>query len=126
MENKSDECKGIRSSVEKMVTKYSEQSSFFLNPDDVVVKNIIFGLVRNRVKYGYAFCPCRDVKEIPEDDARNICPCRTHKEEIAHHGTCECGLFVSKTYYKSKKRISCKIARAPYLFKSSIRHIDIK
>ena len=103
MGNESNDCRRIRASVEKMIAKYAERSSFFLNPDNVVVRNIISGLVRNRMKYGYAYCPCRNVKEIPEEDARNICPCRTHKEEIARQGTCECGLFVSKVYYESRK-----------------------
>ena len=103
MEAESDYCRRVRASVEKMVTKYAERSSFFLNPDDVVVKNIISGLVRNRVKYGYAYCPCREVKGIPEEDVRNICPCQTHKEEITRQGTCECGLFVSKAYFETGK-----------------------
>jgi len=108
METESGDGRLVRASVEKMVTKYAERSSFFLNPDDVVVKNIILGLVRNRVKYGYAYCPCREVKGIPEEDARNICPCPTHKEEIARQGTCECGLFVSKAFYESRKEKSLK------------------
>jgi len=102
MKNESDE-RRVRAIIERMITKYAERSPFFLNPDDEVVKNIISGLVRNRVKYGYAYCPCREVKGIPEEDARNICPCRTHKEEIARQGTCECGLFVSKVYFEAKK-----------------------
>jgi len=93
-----------RASVARMVAKYAEQSPFFLNPDKVVVKNIITGLVRNKIKYGYAYCPCREVEGIPEKDRDNICPCRTHKEEIARQGTCECGLFVSEAYINSGKR----------------------
>ena len=108
MENESNDCRRIRASVKKMITKYAERSSFVLNPDDIVVKNIISGLVRNRVKYGYAYCPCREVKGIPEEDARNICPCRTHKEEIARQGICECGLFVSKAYFEAKRGVSGK------------------
>ncbi len=94
----------VQASVERMIAKYAEQSPFFLNPDKVVVKNIITGLVRNKIKYGYTYCPCREVKGIPEKDRDNICPCRTHKEEIAHQGTCECGLFVSKAYYNARKK----------------------
>jgi ferredoxin-thioredoxin reductase catalytic subunit len=88
-----------------MVTRYAETAPFFLNPDEVVVENVISGLVINKMKYGYAYCPCREVKGIPEEDANNICPCRTHWEEIACRGTCECGLFVSKTYLKTRKKM---------------------
>jgi len=98
-----DEMK-IRSSVERMVTKYAERSPFYLNPDRVVVKNVIAGLARNRMKYGYAYCPCKEVSGIPEKDRNNICPCRTHKEEIAYQGTCECGLFVSEAYFNVEKK----------------------
>ena len=94
----------VRASIEKMVTKYAERSLYSLNPDEVVVENIVAGLVRNKMKYGYAYCPCREVKGIPREDRKNICPCRTHKEEIARQGTCECALFVSEDYLQMKKK----------------------
>jgi len=94
----------IRTSVMRMVNRYAKRSPIFLNPDKVVVKNIIEGLVRNKIKYGYAYCPCREIKSIPEGDRDNICPCRNHKEDIAHRGTCECGLFVSETYVEEKRK----------------------
>lgn len=56
----------IRTSVMRMVNRYAKRSPIFLNPDKVVVKNIIEGLVRNKIKYGYAYCPCREIKSIPE------------------------------------------------------------
>lgn len=93
----------VRTSVERMVTRYAELSPFFLNPDEVVVENIIAGLVRNKIEYGYTYCPCREVKGIPEKDGDNICPCKSHKEEIARQGTCECGLFVSHAFLDAKK-----------------------
>lgn len=94
----------IQASVARMVSKYAERNPFFLNPDKVIVKNVIAGLVRNKIKYGHAYCPCRQVKGISEQDRNNICPCQTHKEEIASQGTCECGLFVSESYFKAKRR----------------------
>jgi len=93
----------VRASVMRMVTRYVERGPFFLNPDKVVVENIIAGLLRNKMKYGYAYCPCRGVEGIPERDRKNICPCRTHREEIARQGTCECGLFVSKAFLEARQ-----------------------
>jgi len=93
----------VRDSIVRMVTRYVERSPYFLNPDRIVVENIITGLVRNKIKYGYAYCPCREVEGIPEKNRDNICPCRSHKEEIVRHGTCECGLFVSKAFPKAKQ-----------------------
>jgi len=93
----------LRASIVRMITKYAERSPYFLNPDKVVVENIIAGLVRNKLRYGYAYCPCREVKGTPEDK-KNICPCRSHREDIALHGACECGLFVNKSFLEARKK----------------------
>ncbi len=87
-----------------MVREYAQRSPYFLNPDKVVVENIIAGLARNKIKHGYAYCPCREVKAIPKLDMDNICPCKTHREEIANQGTCECGLFVNEAYFNAKRK----------------------
>ena len=87
----------------RMVTRYAERSPYFLNPDRVVVENVIAGLVRNKIKYGYAYCPCREVEGILEKDRDNICPCQSHREEIARHGACECGLFVSEAFLNARR-----------------------
>jgi len=92
-----------RTTVSEMIKKYVDQSPFFINPDKIVADNIISGLVINKIRYGYAYCPCREVSGISENDRQNICPCRTHKMEIEHQGTCECGLFVSEDYIKKIK-----------------------
>lgn len=105
MQTKGRDERKVQISVARMIAKYAERSPFFLNPDEVAAKNIIAGLVRNKIKYGYAYCPCRDVKGVPEKDRNNICPCRTHKEEIARQGTCECGLFVSEAYLNARTRM---------------------
>ncbi len=104
MEIKGTEEEKIRASISRMVRKYAEKSPFFVNPDNVLVKNVIAGLVRNKMRYGCSYCPCREVKGDFQEDRNNICPCRTHKEEIASRGTCECGLFVSEAYFHAKRR----------------------
>jgi ferredoxin-thioredoxin reductase catalytic subunit len=91
-------------SVFKTVTKYAERGPFFLNPDEVVVRNIVSGLAKNKMDYGYAYCPCRQVQGSPEKDKENICPCRMHKEDIARQGICECGLFVSHAYLNERRK----------------------
>jgi len=106
MQNKCIDEERVRSSVERMAARYVERSPFCLNPDKVVVESIIAGLAKNKMKYGYAYCPCREVKGILKIDRNNICPCQTHKEEIATQGTCECGLFVSKSYFEARKKQS--------------------
>lgn len=85
------------------MTKCAEKSPYLLNPDSVLVENLIAGLTLNKMRYGRAYCPCRVVKGVPEEDRENICPCRSHEEDIALRGTCECGLFVSEAYCNAKK-----------------------
>ena len=104
MKSKNADKRKAFESVMRMVTKYVKSGPFFLNPDKATVKDIISGLVKNRIEYGYAYCPCRTVKGIPEEDKENICPCRRHKEDIARQGTCECGLFVSEAYLAEKQQ----------------------
>ena len=85
------------------VRRYAEISDYYAHPDEVVVRNILQGLARNWVSYGRFYCPCREVSGIAEKDRENICPCTTHKEDIARDGVCECGLFVSSTYLKHQE-----------------------
>lgn len=79
----------LRASIKRMVSKYAERNPLFLNPDKVVVENVITGLVKNKIKYGYAYCPCQEVKGIPEQDRHNIWHCQTRKYDIASQETCE-------------------------------------
>lgn len=93
-----------RNSILRRINKYVERGPFALNPDAVVVRNLVSALVKNKLKYGYAYCPCRKVNGIPEVDKKNICPCQSHKEDIAKYGACECGLFVKKTLNPKPKQ----------------------
>lgn len=104
MKSKCANRKEVWDSVMIMVTKYAERGPYFLNPDKVVVRNVVSGLARNKIEHGYAYCPCREVEGTPEKDRKNICPCQTHKADIARHGTCECGLFVSEAFLKAKQK----------------------
>jgi ferredoxin-thioredoxin reductase catalytic subunit len=87
-----------------MVQKYAAHSPYALNPDDVVVRNIVAGLVRNVHSHGYAFCPCRSIEDDVKAAVRNICPCRSHRADIARHGSCECGLFVDASHRRASGR----------------------
>jgi len=66
-----------------------------LQPDEALRRHVLRGLARNLVEHGRAYCPCREVAGDRAVDRVNICPCRTHRDEIARFGECECGLFVA-------------------------------
>jgi ferredoxin-thioredoxin reductase catalytic subunit len=83
--------------------KYSRLSGYPLNPDKKIVEMIAKGLAANKKKYCYAYCPCRTVSGDKLADAKNICPCAFHRDEIKRDGYCKCRLFVSKDFAEKKK-----------------------
>ena len=85
-----------------LVQRHARVGGCHPNPDEVVVANVVEGLARNWCRYGRLYCPCREVSGVPEKDRGNICPCATHKEDIARDGVCECGLFVSYAHLKAQ------------------------
>jgi thioredoxin len=83
----------------KRCNDYAEKNGLHLNPDKKTVERIVKGLLGNETKYGEQYCPCRRVSGrpdngYPEEDAKKICPCFWHKEEIEKDGHCFCNLFV--------------------------------
>jgi len=89
--------------VSRMVLAYVRKGPYTLHPDEVLVRNVLEGLARNRARYGRAYCPCRPVTSDRQVDKANICPCRSHKSDIDRDGACECGIFVSKDHLKALK-----------------------
>ncbi len=84
--------------IRKMLTEYVAHSSYKLNPDTKIIDRVVKGLVMRKVKFGYAYCPCRLVTGDKERDKNIICPCVYHGEEIDRNGECHCNLFVSVNY----------------------------
>ncbi len=81
--------------VRQTLEKYLARSPYRFNPSEDAVAYVIDGLARNKIIYGFAYCPCRCVDEKTVGDAKDICPCAYHKEEIAKFGQCDCALFLS-------------------------------
>ena len=68
-------------------------SPYKLNPDTKTVDRVVKGLVMRKIKFGYAYCPCRLVMGDAEKDKKIICPCVYHVEEIERDGECHCNLL---------------------------------
>jgi ferredoxin-thioredoxin reductase catalytic chain len=66
-----------------------------LNADGGHVSSVVEGLAANRDRHGYYLCPCRDGAGTRELDRDITCPCPYADPDIAEHGHCYCGLFVS-------------------------------
>jgi ferredoxin-thioredoxin reductase catalytic subunit len=74
--------------IRAQVTKVAAARKWRLNPDDVMVEEVIRGLAHNELTAGRRYCPCR-----LELVAENICPCRAAASDIARDGHCYCMLF---------------------------------
>ncbi|MBR1369455.1 ferredoxin thioredoxin reductase [Methanocalculus chunghsingensis] len=83
----------MRAEILSWAQQYAEENGWVLNPDPVVLDAVIRGLVRNQMKKGERYCPCRIMTGEPEADTAIICPCRYHTDEIASDGHCHCNLF---------------------------------
>jgi thioredoxin len=87
--------KAIKEWLENILcSEYAKANGFQLNPDKKAVERIINGLLANENKYGQKYCPCRRVSGNKEEDAKKICPCFWHKDEIKKDGHCLCNLYV--------------------------------
>jgi len=89
-----DDLEAEKAKIRARIERYAERASLRLNPDKARVEEVIHGLAARKQRYGYAYCPCRIVTGDKATDAKTICPCAFHKEEIAERGACVCELFV--------------------------------
>jgi ferredoxin-thioredoxin reductase catalytic chain len=90
----------------RIVENYAEKKGYRLNPDSEHVKGLIEEMARNHVEFGARYCPCM-TKRITGDkrkDAKRICPCIWHKEDIEKFRICYCGLFVALEFDPSKHK----------------------
>ena len=94
MENdeKSDD---LKEQIRARLERYRQRSGFRFNPDAQVVEDILSGLAARQRITGKAYCPCRATSGDVKADARMVCPCFWHRDEIAHDGMCHCRLFAA-------------------------------
>jgi ferredoxin-thioredoxin reductase catalytic chain len=107
--------------LRKMVQQWPKVSGYHLNPDAQIVEGIVGALVRSVMKYGYPFCPCRDLSGDFEKDRANICPCKWHHREVREDSHCKCVLFVSDKY-DPDKAYNPKVEDGTVSTVESIRH----
>ncbi len=88
----------LEADARKLVEDYAGSSSYELNPNSKHVDKIIKSLAKRKLKNGFFYCPCRMLSDNKEIDAKIICPCEYHQDEIKNDGICSCDLFVSPDY----------------------------
>jgi ferredoxin-thioredoxin reductase catalytic subunit len=77
----------------KWATAYAHKHGWSLNADEKTLATVIKGLVRNKMKFGHPYCPCRLRSGDEEKDRAIECPCVYHQEEVASMGHCHCHLY---------------------------------
>ncbi len=82
----------------ELVEDYVVNSPYKLNPNSTHVDKMIKSLAKKKLKKGFFYCPCRMLSDNKEVDAKIICPCEYHEEEIEKDGICSCDLFVNADY----------------------------
>jgi len=91
--NNDESKKEINDLIEKF-DNYAKSQGFKLNPNRKIVEGVIAGLLRNKKIKGEMYCPCRIVTGDKTEDAKKICACAWHKDEVAKDGHCHCNLYV--------------------------------
>ncbi len=92
--------------LENLISKlksFADQHGFKRNPNEILFKRIIYKLLLNIDKYGYPYCPCRQLQVAPTThemfnlNKDKICPCIYAVTDVKTHGKCLCGLFWSNS-----------------------------
>lgn len=100
-------------SLWQQLKQEAEGGGYHLNPDDEFTKDLIRSLIVNRQRYGYQACPCRLAAGEKNADLDIICPCDYRDADIAEHGACYCGLYVSEDVASGQKSIRMIPERRP-------------
>jgi ferredoxin-thioredoxin reductase catalytic chain len=93
--------------------KDAEAGGYRLNPDREFTKNLIRGLLKNELRYGYRACPCRLAAGKREDDTDIICPCDYRDPDLGDFGACYCALYVSNAIAQGAKQAAPVPERRP-------------
>jgi ferredoxin-thioredoxin reductase catalytic subunit len=91
----------------------AESAGYHLNPSREFTRGLIEGLLVNERRYGYRACPCRLASGNKPEDLDIICPCDYRDPDIAQHGACFCGLYVSQEVVDGKRKVTRVPERRP-------------
>ncbi len=78
--------------------KLQEPKGYYFNQDQAMTLQLLESLLVNKQRYGYMACPCRLASGDRELDQDVICPCIYREPDVREHGSCFCGLYVSKEW----------------------------
>jgi ferredoxin-thioredoxin reductase catalytic subunit len=93
--------------------KEAEDAGYHINPDAVMVRELLSGYLVNQKRFGYPSCPCRLASGKKEEDLDIICPCDYRDPDVEEYGGCYCSLYVSKEVKEGRKKIESIPERRP-------------
>jgi ferredoxin-thioredoxin reductase catalytic chain len=99
--------------LHQKLDREAEAGGYHLNPDKEFTKALVEGLIVNERRYGYPSCPCRLAAGAKQEDVDIVCPCDYRDPDIAQHGACYCGLYVSTEVLKGEKKAQSIPERRP-------------
>lgn len=93
--------------------KVAARKGWRLYPDETHIGGVLTGLAANARQHGYYLCPCRDGSGERTRDADIVCPCRYAEADVAEHGQCYCGLYVSPGFVGEGREVDAIPERRP-------------
>ena len=86
-----------------IIKKIQEPKGYFINTrDEILVRDVLQGLLVNKERFGYMSCPCRLSSGNREKDRDICCPCEYREADVKDYGCCFCQLYVSEEWNQEK------------------------
>jgi len=87
----------------KFVENTAHYKGWELVANEQFLRDLVEGLHKNRERYGYYLCPCREGTGDRKADTDIVCPCDHAAPDIQEYGHCYCALYQSPEFKKSGK-----------------------
>jgi len=91
--------------IQQRAESDAKNQGYYLNPDPVLLRDLLEGLKKNEERYGYPSCPCRLASGKFDFDRDITCPCDYRDPDVEEYGACYCALYIRKEVHASKTPI---------------------
>lgn len=96
-EIKKDAPETSKQELEELLSPFTQDKEYELNPDQEHLSLTLDGLLKNEKDTGLKYCPCQLRTDDFSYNITLLCPCNfTAQETYTGEGRCWCGLFVKR------------------------------
>ena len=99
--------------IQQRAESDAKTHGYDLNPDPILLRDLLEGLKKNEERYGYPSCPCRLASGELNFDRDILCPCDYRDPDVEEYGACYCTLYVRKEMAASNTPIQPVPERRP-------------